>query len=191
MKNIKFKINDFVIITERFENIEKNAVAIILEILEEKIIVFFIGKKIKIEIQENKIQFLDVEKTGKSYSYKICNVCHILKDINEFDINQTDAKGNKTTRPSCKNCRIEIDGIALNTEDSKKMEQEKPKLLFICPICEKTSIAGITASIVKDHNHHTGKGRAWLCDSCNTGLGRFKDDVDLLKKAIDYLEKHS
>jgi hypothetical protein len=39
-----------------------------------------------------------------------------------------------------------------------------------------------------DHCHETGKVRGLLCDACNTGIGRFSDQVDLLQKAIDYLE---
>ena len=38
-----------------------------------------------------------------------------------------------------------------------------------------------------DHNHGTGQFRGFLCDSCNTGLGKFKDDPDLLERAISYL----
>ena len=52
------------------------------------------------------------------------------------------------------------------------------------------SIVGITANIVKDHDHIvTGNGREWICDSCNRGLGRFKDSPDFIKRAIKYLEK--
>ncbi len=115
----------------------------------------------------------------------------VLKDNNEFDINQTDAKGQKTTRPSCTACRVAIDGTSLRRDESKRLNAVTPKDIFACSICGKTSIAGITAKFVKDHCHKTGKGREWICDSCNTGLGRFKDDIDLLQKAIDYLKKHS
>ena len=38
-----------------------------------------------------------------------------------------------------------------------------------------------------DHNHGTGEFRGFLCDSCNTGLGKFKDDPELLNRAINYL----
>ena len=38
-----------------------------------------------------------------------------------------------------------------------------------------------------DHNHKTGEVRGLLCDDCNYGLGRFKDDPLLLKKAILYI----
>ena len=40
-----------------------------------------------------------------------------------------------------------------------------------------------------DHNHKTGKVRGLLCNGCNTSLGRFRDDTELLRKAIKYLER--
>ncbi|TAG01223.1 MAG: endonuclease [Cytophagia bacterium] len=191
MKENNLNINDFVITLVAIENVEKNSVGLILEITTEEIVVFFIGKKIIIPTIKEKISFLDVNLTGKPYQIKICNVCHVLKNETEFDINQTDAKGRKTTRPSCKTCRIEIDGKSLIKEDSAKMDKIKPDKLFICPICQKTSIVGITANLVKDHNHITGSGREWICDSCNTGLGRFKDNIEILERAINYLHKYN
>jgi hypothetical protein len=41
-----------------------------------------------------------------------------------------------------------------------------------------------------DHCHKTGFVRGCLCRSCNTGIGYFKDNVETLQKAIDYLNKH-
>ncbi len=39
-----------------------------------------------------------------------------------------------------------------------------------------------------DHNHDTGAFRGILCLKCNSLLGMAKDSVDVLRKAIAYLE---
>ncbi len=56
-----------------------------------------------------------------------------------------------------------------------------------CPICEKISIAGVNVKIVVDHDQESGQPRGLLCESCNTGLGRFKNGEDHLRNAIAYL----
>ena len=41
-----------------------------------------------------------------------------------------------------------------------------------------------------DHCHTTGNVRGLLCDTCNTALGKFRDNIDLLNEAIKYLKKY-
>lgn len=62
--------------------------------------------------------------------------------------------------------------------------------LHKCKICGTTE-TGRKGSIhfAVDHCHETGQIRGLLCHHCNTGLGKFKDNVELLKKAITYLEE--
>ena len=40
-----------------------------------------------------------------------------------------------------------------------------------------------------DHCHTTNKVRGLLCSSCNTGVGMFKDNSDILTKAAQYVDK--
>lgn len=59
-----------------------------------------------------------------------------------------------------------------------------------CAICGTKPIEGIPKTrMVIDHCHKTKAIRGILCDLCNTALGKFKDDVGLLNKAIDYLTR--
>lgn len=41
-----------------------------------------------------------------------------------------------------------------------------------------------------DHNHATGNVRGLLCRGCNHGIGNLKDSPEVLKRAIQYLERH-
>lgn len=63
-----------------------------------------------------------------------------------------------------------------------------------CAICCKDETEynknGHKFSLSVDHCHTTGKIRGILCGHCNKSLGGFKDSIELLEKAIEYLKKH-
>ncbi len=50
-----------------------------------------------------------------------------------------------------------------------------------CAICRDRPAKHI------DHDHETGKPRAILCFGCNRGLGKFRDDIQVLRQATAYL----
>jgi hypothetical protein len=56
-----------------------------------------------------------------------------------------------------------------------------------CAICGKP--ANNVDEFDVDHCHNTGTVRGLLCHKCNTGIGFFEDDPELLTKAIQYLVK--
>lgn len=65
----------------------------------------------------------------------------------------------------------------------------------VCAICGKketnrSNPKGKIDSLRVDHCHKTGRVRGLLCSECNFGISKFKDDIELIKKAIQYLKKH-
>jgi hypothetical protein len=56
-----------------------------------------------------------------------------------------------------------------------------------CAICGEERDLGGTGGLYVDHNHRSGEVRGLLCPGCNAAIGIFKDDVNLMQKAINYL----
>ena len=54
-----------------------------------------------------------------------------------------------------------------------------------CAICREKS----ERRLAVDHCHVTRKVRRLLCTRCNSGLAMFRDDIGLLRAAIEYLER--
>ena len=52
----------------------------------------------------------------------------------------------------------------------------------ICPICNRFG------RLFRDHEHKTKRHRGLICNRCNSGLGMFLDDADLLIRASEYLK---
>ena len=59
------------------------------------------------------------------------------------------------------------------------------------PYLRENQHRGVNVKIVVDHDQESGEPRGLLCESCNTGLGRFKNGEDHLRNAIAYLQGRS
>jgi hypothetical protein len=68
----------------------------------------------------------------------------------------------------------------IDVEDVKRMEIAQD---FCCAICKERRRLAI------DHDHETGKIRSLLCGKCNTGIGQFDENPDLLLKAAEYVKR--
>jgi DNA gyrase inhibitor GyrI len=134
---------------------------------------------------------------------KVCNSCNQEKNVSEFYqfYNKWTDKNYNSSR--CKPCHLQykID----NPNNSKNKKSEKLKLRygityddwelmrekenFSCMICGITE-EEIGKKLDVDHCHSTGKVRGILCNPCNTTLGHAKDNIDILKAAIQYLKNN-
>jgi Recombination endonuclease VII len=68
----------------------------------------------------------------------------------------------------------------LSTQQYEHLIQKQRGL---CAICEK-----LLNKPHIDHCHLTGRVRGLLCKDCNNALGLFREDVKIMRSAIDYIE---
>lgn len=73
-------------------------------------------------------------------------------------------------------------GITQEIVDQILLEQNNK-----CYICSTEFTESVKLNI--DHCHETMKVRGLLCVNCNVGIGHFKDNVELLQSAINYIIK--
>ncbi len=54
-----------------------------------------------------------------------------------------------------------------------------------CAICKEHQTS--VGTLCVDHCHETDIIRGLLCNTCNSALGKFKDNIEILHNAINYL----
>lgn len=81
-----------------------------------------------------------------------------------------------------------IDKFGLYPEDYEAKFEAQDGL---CAICHKpeTSVDknGNIKNLAVDHNHDNNKLRDLLCMNCNQGIGKFKENIETMQSAIQYL----
>lgn len=120
----------------------------------------------------------------ESVESKECTKCHRVLPITEY----SNSSGGGYTRPECKDC-------------CKRLAKERKVYSCIpvpedycCPICLRSeeqckgSGGKAAGAWCIDHDHETGEFRGWLCHACNRTLGNFHDDIQKMKRAIQYLQ---
>lgn len=125
---------------------------------------------------------IDREKNPEKYKkwredYEKRNRDHLRSQGKEFRERHKDRLQKKAV---CKLHNIEI-------SDYEEMVKDQENKCKICGMEETRIWKGKPMRLCIDHDHKTGKIRGLLCHSCNTGLGKFCDNTDLLERAIMYL----
>ena len=113
-----------------------------------------------------------------------CRLCCADQARKWFRDNKVRAKNNRHRYALAKNYGLTIERYEelLNAQGG------------VCAICGKDEPnehgrTGTRFKLSVDHCHDTNRVRGLLCQKCNRALGLLGDDVDLLRKAIDYLER--
>ena len=103
----------------------------------------------------------------------------------------------------CKKCKSEYDKIRnlknpidrknINLKNRYGISYDEKQQMYIdqkgkCAIC-KTQLDNGKHTCV-DHCHETGKIRKLLCKSCNILIGHSKENIHILKNAVQYLINH-
>lgn len=126
-------------------------------------------------------------KTKRDYSIKKCSCCNIIF-LNNLEFFNKDTKNR--TRGVCKKCGAKYSkfhhikkkyNLSLDDYNNMILNQNSK-----CGICNKE-----TKELVIDHNHTTRVVRELLCNNCNTGLGMFYENIDILKSVIKYITKYN
>lgn len=123
---------------------------------------------------------------GETKELSLFNKGGFSEDGHQNECRVCTRKANKVWNEKNKSKRLkEAYGITLKTyKNMSSMQDHK------CALCSK-DVKDNKKALAVDHCHATGKVRELLCTKCNIGLGYFNDDIELLKKAIKYLRKHS
>lgn len=125
---------------------------------------------------------------------KYCPQCEEIKAIEEFGSNKANTAGRAAYCRPCHNRTMaeikakkhgSVRGYHLKRRYGLT-EQEVASLGHgqgeLCLICLHRR------SLHVDHDHVSGGYRGLLCFGCNGGLGQFKDDPQVMRAAVDYLE---
>lgn len=114
--------------------------------------------------------------------FKKCKCCGLDLDTSLFHKH----KGRKLgVTDCCKVCRNNLIvekryNLCEGCLQQMKIDQDNS-----CAICKnKFELLAV------DHCHTTGKNRGLLCNNCNNGLGRFKDNIEYLENSIKYLKNY-
>lgn len=103
---------------------------------------------------------------------KTCKVCKQTKPVELFGRNGT------WRRPECLSCYSR----QMATYQRLRKKQQAPPLGTPCECCGSTE-----QKLHWDHCHETHEHRGWICNNCNTGIGKLGDNIEGVIKALDYL----
>jgi Recombination endonuclease VII len=132
--------------------------------------------------------------SARNTKSKRCLACSVIDAARTRQTKKEHLKAQRNLRK--KNDPIRHLDVYLKSKYSMSVEKYVEILIdqkYGCKICGRkfdnwSMREGIKRDAFVDHNHKTGMVRGLLCQQCNDGLGKFRDDSNHLANAIMYLE---
>ena len=125
---------------------------------------------------------------------KTCVKCNHVKPLTSFKGNWHRKDGSKSYGNICNECSNDQQKAVRKLKESTSY----PPNNYCCPICNISSEdlknkidadnRAFNRAWVLDHDHETKKFRGWLCNKCNSALGWLNDDINYVRRALNYLE---
>ncbi len=138
----------------------------------------------------------------------LCTKCGETKPISDFYKESGIARGYRYACKECESPRFKkyVDKPGIREKRNKTRRAWNRARLYnfpaelyelrlqeqgnTCAICG-TNTPGGKGEFHADHDHETNQPRGVLCHNCNVALGNFQDNPEILRAAIEYLEKYS
>lgn len=128
-------------------------------------------------------RFGDTEYSVRYRKNGGCVTCH--KEKTKETLQKSDRHLNITRNSYMKKT------YGLTLEEYQTMYNRQDGLCAICGLSEtRKTKYGFIKLLHIDHDHKTGKIRALLCGNCNGGLGLFKDSIQYMENAINYIKQY-
>jgi len=134
-------------------------------------------KKIPLHKQENVFLRDGYYVIGHQDMYNRCNKCKKWYHQERFQLSHQDSYGRRKIRNTCRGCMAENSRIICSIKSFSNLPPKPDK----CPICLDAD-----KPLELDHCHVTKKFRGWICKTCNSASGRFEDNVEIIKRLLNY-----
>jgi len=120
---------------------------------------------------------------------KQCSKCGKMKEDSKFHSKGYYKNGKPRIDNRCYDCTRRkkiysqermlknVYGLSLDEYNHMLINQDSS-----CAICSRHDI-----QLYVDHCHSSGKVRGLLCQHCNSGIGFLKDDPEIIRAALQYL----
>lgn len=134
-------------------------------------------KKIPLHKQENVFLRDGYYVIGHKDMYSHCNKCKKWYHQENFGLSHQDSYGRRKIRNTCKECISANNKVVWSIKNFPNLPAKPDK----CPICLNAD-----KPLELDHCHVNKKFRGWICKTCNSASGRFGDDVEIIKRLLNY-----